>query len=51
MNVFRKLGNHLRNALSSYDGSEKRLSLFSDRVEKLLEIKEDKKLKEPNTEK
>lgn len=43
---FRKLGNHLRNAISSYDNSEKRLSLFSDRVERLLEVKDTKKLKE-----
>ena len=46
MNDFRKLGSHLKNATSSYDNSEKRLSLFSDRVEKLLEIKETKKLKD-----
>lgn len=46
MDDFRKLGSHLRDALSSYDTSEKRLNLFSDKVEKLLEIKEVKKLKE-----
>jgi len=46
MNDFRKLGGHLKNATSSYDNSEKRLSLFSDRVEKLLEIKEIKKLED-----
>lgn len=46
MDDFRKLGNHLRNATSAYDSSEKRLSLFSDKVDKLLEIKETKKLKE-----
>lgn len=46
MGDFRKLGNHLRHAVSSYDSSEKRLNLFSDRVEKLLEIKETKKLKQ-----
>jgi len=34
---FRKLGSHLRNTVSSYDSSEKRLSLFSDKVERLLE--------------
>ena len=46
MTDFRKLGNHLRNAVSAYDDSEKRLSLFSDKVERLLEIKEEpKKLK------
>lgn len=37
MDDFRKLGSHLRNAISAYDNSEKRLSLFSDKVEKLLE--------------
>jgi len=37
MEDFRKLGGHLRNAISAYDSSEKRLSLFSDKVEKLLE--------------
>jgi len=46
MDDFRKLGNHLKNAVSAYDTSEKRLSLFSDKVEKLLETKEVKKLKE-----
>jgi len=46
-NDFRKLGSHLQKALSSYDSSEKRLSLFSDRVQKLLEIKKTKQLKKP----
>lgn len=46
MDDFRKLGSHLKNATSSYDNSEKRLSLFSDRVEKLLEIKETKQLED-----
>jgi len=46
MEDFRKLGNHLRNATSAYDSSEKRLSMFSDKVEKLLETKEFKKLKD-----
>lgn len=46
MEDFKKLGSHLRNAVSSYENSEKRLSLFSEKVEKLLEIKETKKLKE-----
>ncbi len=45
MNDFRKLGSHLRNAVSSYDSSEKRLSIFSDKVERLKEFKEPKKLK------
>jgi DNA recombination protein RmuC len=43
---FRRLGVHLKNAVGSYDTSEKRLSLFSDKVEKLLSTKEPKKLKE-----
>lgn len=45
MNGFRKLGSHLRNAVSSYDSSEKRLSLFSDKVSRLKEFKETKKIK------
>jgi len=46
MDDFRKLGNHLRNAVSAYDSSEKRLNIFSDKVERLLETKEEpKKLK------
>ncbi len=46
MDDFKKLGGHLRNATSAYDSSEKRLSLFSDKMEKLLESKETKRLKE-----
>lgn len=46
MEDFRKLGSHLRDATSSYDNSEKRLSLLGDRVEKLMEIGEAKKLEE-----
>ncbi len=42
---FRKLGKHLQNATSSYKKSKKRLKLFSSKVDKLLEIKENKKLK------
>ncbi|MDO8436148.1 MAG: DNA recombination protein RmuC [bacterium] len=34
---FRRLGSHLKNAISAYDNSEKRLNLFSDKVERLLE--------------
>lgn len=45
MNDFRKLGGHLKNATSAYENSEKRLSLFSEKVEKLTTIKEPKKLK------
>ena len=44
MDDFRKLGSHLKNAVSAYDNSEKRLNLFSEKVEKMLEIKEVKKL-------
>jgi DNA recombination protein RmuC len=44
MDDFRKLGGHLKSAISSYDSSEKRLTLFSDRVDKLLETDETKKL-------
>lgn len=43
---FRKLGNHLRHTVSAYDSSEKRLNLFSDRVDKLLEVEGTKKLEE-----
>jgi DNA recombination protein RmuC len=43
---FRKLGNHLRNATSAYDSSERRLLLFTDRVEKLTQTQDIKKLKE-----
>lgn len=46
MDDFRKLGSHIKNAQSSYDNSEKRLSLFSDRVEKLVELEEKKYLKD-----
>jgi DNA recombination protein RmuC len=42
MDDFRKLGGHLRNSLSAYDNSERRLSLFSDKVEKLLEYDQTK---------
>lgn len=42
---FRKLGRHLRDATAAYDNSEKRLFLLGERVEKLIEIKENKKLK------
>lgn len=45
-NTFKKLGKHLNYARSAYKKSEKRLDLFSNKVDKLLEIKENKKLKE-----
>jgi len=42
MEDFRKLGNHLRNASSAYESSEKRLTLFGERVEKLTQGEEEK---------
>jgi len=45
MQDFRKLGGHLKSAVSAYDNSEKRLTIFSDKVERLREFKEAKKLK------
>lgn len=42
MDDFRKLGSHLRDATSAYNSSEKRLSLFSEKVERLMETAEDK---------
>jgi len=47
MEDFRKLGNHLKNATSSYEDSEKHLSLLGERVEKLIGGEETQKLKEP----
>ena len=44
MDDFRKLGGHLKSAVSSYDSSEKRLTLFSDRVDRLLETKDTKQI-------
>lgn len=35
---FRKLGSHISNAKSSYDDTEKRLSLMVDRVQRVVEI-------------
>jgi len=37
---FRKLGSHLSNATSAYEDSEKRLSLMTDRVSKVIRIGE-----------
>ncbi|MCP6718739.1 MAG: DNA recombination protein RmuC [Patescibacteria group bacterium] len=45
MKNFGRLGTHLKNTVSAYDSSEKRLGLFSGRVEKLLDMKKTKKLK------
>ena len=38
--TFRKLGGHLKNAVSSYEDSEKRVSLLGERVGRLLETEE-----------
>lgn len=48
MDDFRKLGSHLRNAVSSYDSSEKRLNMFSDKVERLLVVKKTKVSSSPS---
>jgi len=37
---FRKLGSHLSNATSAYEDSEKRLSLMTDRVSKVIKVGE-----------
>lgn len=37
---FRKLGNHLSNARSSYEDSEKRLTLMVDRVQNVVELED-----------
>lgn len=42
---FRKLGNHISNARSAYDDSEKRLSLMVDRVKNVIEIGEKEEIK------
>lgn len=46
MEDFRKLGSHLKNATGAYEDSEKRLGLLDEKVEKLVEIGETKKLGE-----
>ncbi len=43
---FRKLGNHLKNASSSYESSKNRLGLFIDRVEKITSLESRPPLKE-----
>jgi DNA recombination protein RmuC len=43
MEDFRKMGSHLKNAFSSYNKSEKRIDLFNERVENLLENAEETK--------
>ncbi|MBU3918494.1 DNA recombination protein RmuC [Patescibacteria group bacterium] len=49
MDTFRKLGSHLKNAIGSYDDSEKRLSMFDDKVERLLDDSESPKEIEEGT--
>lgn len=44
MDAFRKLGSHLTNAKSAFDSSEKRLTMLDEKVERLEEIGEAKKL-------
>lgn len=46
MDDFRKLGSHLKNAGSAFDDSDKRLRLLDDKVEKLVDIGESKKLED-----
>ncbi len=41
---FEKLGKHLSNAVSSYERSDKRLEMFGDKMDRLLEEKDVKKL-------
>ena len=43
---FRKLGNHLSNAQSAYDSSEKRLGLMTDRVGNIVKIGSEEKPEE-----
>ena len=43
---FRKLGNHLSNAQSAYDSSEKRLELMTDRVSNIVKIGPEEKAEE-----
>lgn len=38
---FKTLGNHLKNAQSSYEDSQKRLELFTDRTQKIIEMGND----------
>jgi len=49
MDDFRKLGSHISNAKSAYESSENRLRLLDDKVEKLVEIGETKRLEEPES--
>ncbi|HEY4520450.1 MAG TPA: DNA recombination protein RmuC [Candidatus Paceibacterota bacterium] len=43
---FRKLGKHISDAKSSYDDSEKRLSLMVDRVKTVIELSEEEEVKQ-----
>lgn len=43
---FRKLGRHMKDAQGAFDNSEKRLDLMVGRVQKVLEVEEDKKIPE-----
>jgi len=44
MQDFKKLGSHIRNASSAYETSEKRLTMFEDKVEKLIDVGQKKQL-------
>ena len=44
---FRKLGGHLKNAVSSYEDSEKRVSLLGERVDRLIHSPDTKELSPP----
>ncbi len=46
---FRKLGNHLKNATSAYERSDKRLDMFDSKVEKLTDKNDFEELKEGKT--
>ncbi len=48
MDDFRKLGSHIKNASSAYSDSEGRLRMLDEKVEKLVEIGEAKKLEKPD---
>lgn len=44
---FRRLGRHLKDAESAYDRSERKLSLMGERVENLIETREEKQIEGP----
>ncbi len=46
-NDFQKLGKHISDTSSAYQRSEKRLSLFDQKVDKLIQLQDKKQLKNP----